>query len=305
MPTAAAFMALVALLGGAVGSFLNVVVYRLPAGHSIVRPRSYCPHCKTPIRAVHNLPVVGWLLLRGRCAACRAPISPRYPLVELLLAMLALALFHDFAGGPMQPSTLLERDFLLEVLGPFIAYFGFAAALCAVLFIDLEHFVIPNEISLPFIPLGVVASAVFGESVGVGWLDSLWGAAAGAGVLLVVLWGYAWLTGREGLGGGDWKLLAMIGAWLGWAGLPFVVLVGSLLGLTWALLFRRSFAVEELPPDPLEARSATSGAIASGETPKRFRHLAIPFGPFLAVAALLLLLFREEIRGLTRAVLQP
>ncbi len=299
-----AFAALVALLGAAIGSFLNVVIYRLPHGLSLVRPASRCPSCETPIKLRHNVPVFGWLLIGGKCAACRAPVSARYPLVELAMGLVALALFHDLAGGLLTPDALAGRDFLVDVLGPFSLYLVFAAALVAVTFIDLDWFLIPDAISLPGIPLGVAATYVAGHTIGLTWQDSIIGAAAGAGVIVAVILIYGWATGRQGMGGGDWKLLGLIGAWLGWQALPFVLFAGSMQGLLIALVFRRSFAVEELPDLPNEPGAdgtmAVSGGAGDGPDPggKSFGQLAIPFGPFLSLAALEYLLFRDEIRHL-------
>lgn len=318
--------AIVAMLGGAIGSFLNVVIYRMPVGRSIVKPRSSCPSCSTAIHPLHNIPVFGWLIVRGKCAACGVKLSLRYPLVEAALVLLALALFHDFAGGPLTVDTAASENFLLDVVAPFSLYFLFVAALIAVTFIDLDWFIIPDSITLPGIPLGVLAAFGAGHAIGVTWQDALIGAVAGAGVLIVVILAYSALTGREGMGGGDWKLLGFIGAWLGWEALPVVLLLGSLQGIVAAVALRRAFAVEELPPDPTEggaAPVAEEGAAdedeapeagveaedaAAGEPradPKSFGQLAIPFGPFLALGAVEFLLFRDEIRELITAYVAP
>jgi leader peptidase (prepilin peptidase)/N-methyltransferase len=293
------FAVLVFVLGASIGSFLNVVIYRLPAKLSVVRPASRCPSCETPIRARHNLPVLGWLALRGRCAACGVGISARYMLVELAMGVLALALFSDFAGGLLTADLMVSPDFLLDVVGPFILYLTFLAGLVAITFIDLDWFIIPDSLSLPAIPLGLLASFAAGHAVGVSWLDSLIGAGAGAGVILAIIVGYALVTGREGMGGGDWKLLGAIGAWLGWQGLPFVLFAASIQGIVLTLVLGRAFAVSELPPDP----AGESTAAAPPAEPARFGQLAIPFGPFLALAAIEYLLFREEIRGFLSAAL--
>ncbi|MCB9728768.1 MAG: prepilin peptidase [Deltaproteobacteria bacterium] len=304
-----AFAALVFILGASIGSFLNVVIYRLPAGLSIVRPASRCPACETPIRARHNVPVLGWLMLRGRCAACGVAISARYALVELAMGVLALALFADLSGGLLTAELLVSPDFLLDVAGPFVVYLTFLAGLVAITFIDLDWFIIPDGLSLPAIPLGLLASFAAGHAVGVTWVDSLIGAAAGAGVILAVILGYGLLTGREGMGGGDWKLLGAIGAWLGWQGLPFVLFAASIQGIALTLILGRAFAVSELPPDPagdLVAEPVPDPAAAAPDATAdatRFGQLAIPFGPFLALAAIEYLLFREEIRGFLASAL--
>ncbi len=304
-----AFLLLAAVLGGAVGSFLNVVAYRLPVGLSLVRPGSRCPVCETPIKARHNVPVLGWLLLRGRCASCGAPISARYPLVELAAAALSVALFVDAANGLPTAESLASGDLLADLLAPYLLYLVFASGLLAVALIDLDWFIIPDSMSLGGVVLGVATAVAAGPFVGITWQDSVIGALAGGGVLLGLLVGYGLLTGRAGLGGGDWKLLAAIGAYLGWQSLPLVLLAASLQGLLFALAFRRSFAVAELPPEPGEAAEAAvtadvDGAAGHGEGPdgegadaRPFTQLAVPFGPFLALGALEYLLFREPLQA--------
>ena len=287
------FAVAVFALGSAIGSFLNVVVYRLPHKQSIVRPGSRCPACETPIKARHNVPIFGWLWLRGRCASCEIPISPRYPLIELAMAALAVALFHTFSGGLLTVEAVASSGFLLEVIVPFGLYLAFVSALVAVTFIDLDWFIIPDAISLPGIPLGICAAAVAGSAVGITWQDALIGAAVGAGVIIVLILGYGAIRGRQGMGGGDWKLLGMIGAWLGWEALPFVLLLSSLQGILLVLLFGRAFAVDELPPEPGEGDEVSTEPAAEG-----VGQLAIPFGPFLSLAALEILYLRPEIDAL-------
>jgi len=208
------------------------------------------------------------------------------------MAMLAVGLFHSFTGGLLTVEAVASEAFLLEVIVPFSLYLVFVSALVAVTFIDLDHFIIPDVISLPGIPLGICAVAVAGAAVGVTWQDALIGAAVGAGVIIVLIYGYAAVTGREGMGGGDWKLLGMIGAWLGWQVLPLVLLLSSLQGILLALVFRRAFAVDQLPPLPGE-EDAPAEPVAEG-----VGQLAIPFGPFLSLAALEILYLRSEIDAL-------
>ena len=296
---------LVAIVGSAVGSFLNVVIYRVPAGLSIVRPASRCPSCETPIRPGHNIPILGWLLVRGRCASCEIPISPRYPLIELSMLLLTVALFHMFAGGLLTAEQVMSGEFMHQVMIPFLCYLPFVAALVVITFIDLDWFIIPDVISLPGIPLGVLTAWAAGEAIGIDWQAALIGAGVGAGILIAVILVYTWLTGREGMGGGDWKLLGFIGAWLGAEALPVVLLLGSLQGILLALVLQRRFAVEELPPEPGEGEALpiTTEPSGSEDGPKSFGQLAIPFGPFLALAALEYLLFRVEIRELLDAVI--
>src|SRR5262249_47275060 len=196
--------------GACIGSFLNVCIHRLPAEESIVRPRSRCPGCRTPISWYDNIPVLSWLLLRARCRTCGAPIAVRYPLVEATTGALAVAALLGFGLGTQA-----------------LVAFAFTAALLLVTFIDLDHFFIPDEVSLPGIALGVVVSVLPG---GIGLVDALAGAALGGGILWLVAWGYERLTGVEGMGLGDVKLLAMIGAFLGWQAVPAVLVIASITG---------------------------------------------------------------------------
>ena len=239
---------IVGISGLLLGSFLNVCIHRLPRDTSIVFPASHCPHCGTAIPPWLNIPVLSYLLLKGRCRSCEAAISPRYPLVELLTALLGLALYHRFGLTPL--------FFVLALL---------SAALIVVTFIDLEHQIIPDEITLTGIAVGF-ASSFF---LPVGWLASLLGILAGGGSLLLIAWGYERCTGTEGMGGGDVKLLAMLGAFLGWQSVPFIIFVSSLAG------------------------SAIGVAVMLAT--KRDRRLAIPFGPFLVIGALTYLFFGEQI----------
>ncbi len=229
---------LVGTLGAVVGSFLNVVIHRLPRGQSLVRPPSHCPSCGRRIRPWDNVPVVGFLVLRGRCRDCGAPISPRYPLVEALTAGLAVGLWARY--GPS---------------AQFGVYFVFLAGLVAVTFIDLDHKIIPDSLSLGGIAAGLAASWV----TGLGWAQSLLGAITGAGLLLAVALAYRGITGREGMGLGDVKLLGAIGAFLGWKAVLFTVFLSSVagagVGLAWMGLRGRDMRVE------------------------------IPYGPFLALGA--------------------
>ena len=247
-------LAVTFLLGAVIGSFLNVCIYRIPAGESVVTPRSRCPHCLTTIRWFHNLPIASWLLLKGRCAYCAAPFSVRYPLVEALTGLLFALFFYRFA---FHPATLVA--WLL------------AALLVTISFIDLDHQIIPDVISLPGIPLGFLCAFALPW---VSWQSSLLGILLGGGILLAIALGYEWLTGQEGMGLGDVKLLAMLGAFLGAAAvLPIIFLasiLGTLVGVPLMLITRAG------------------------------RKLAIPFGPFLAAAALLYLYFVAHIDPLAR-----
>ena len=227
-------------LGAIVGSFLNVVIYRLPREESIVRPRSSCPHCGILIRWWANIPILSWIGLRGRCYHCRAPISLRYPAVELLCAAVFTALFLVYGPG-------------LRL----VATWAVAAALIAAAFIDAEHKIIPNALTLPGIPLGL-AVAWLAPPPGV--LDALAGLLVAGGMLWGLSAVYEWRAGRVGLGFGDVKLVAMLGAFLGLEPVLSLLVLGSLLGLVQGLV----------------------GMLASGAG----RRTPIPFGPALAGAGL-------------------
>ena len=237
------------LFGLCLGSFLNVCIYRIPLNKSIVHPPSSCPHCGARISYYDNIPVISYLLLLGRCRKCKASVSLRYPLVEILMAVLSLALFIKFGQ---------HYQYFLFLL--------FAGTLLALSFIDLDHKILPDVLTLPGILAGWAVSFLPG---GIYWSDSLIGSAAGGGALYLVAYGYARITGREGLGGGDIKLLAMIGAWLGWKSLPLIVLMSSLSGAIIGSIF-----------------------ILVGGKGARTQ---IPFGPFLSLGALSYLFFGREI----------
>jgi leader peptidase (prepilin peptidase)/N-methyltransferase len=235
-------------IGLCVGSFLNVCIFRLPQGNSIVSPPSACPGCDTPIRWYDNLPLISYAILRGRCRKCKTAISIRYPFVELLTGLFALIVVLHF--GYRWAS---------------LVYFVFIAALLVITFIDIDHRIIPDVISLPGIPLGFVASF----ALPVTWTDSLFGVLLGGGSLLAIAWGYQLITGKDGMGGGDIKLLAMIGAVVGWQGVIFTIMASSLIGTIVGILLM----------------------IRAGKGMK----LAIPFGPFLAIGAILHVFFGPQI----------
>ncbi len=236
--------------GAIVGSFLNVVILRLPAeGESIIFPASRCPACMKHIPWHDNIPILSFILLKGRCRNCRTKISLQYPLVELAMALLSLALYWQFS--------------LSSLYG---IYFIFSAALLVIIFIDCRHQIIPDVISLPGIIIGLSVS-FFNPLVT--WQQSGLGLLLGGGTLYAVAGGYYLLTKREGMGGGDIKLLAMIGAFLGWQCLPFVIFGSSLLGTIIGL-----------------------GAMIKQ---KKGGKTVIPYGPFLSIAALLYLFFQARI----------
>jgi leader peptidase (prepilin peptidase)/N-methyltransferase len=279
----------VAVAGAAVGSFLNVVIARLPHGESIARPRSRCPRCGTPIAWYDNVPVLSWVLLRARCRRCGAPISWRYPLVELL----------GVAAGLL---ALERHGFTLAAL----AEFAFVAALVALAFIDLDTWLLPHAITWPLIAVGLLSAwAGLGpaESLGAALRGALVGFGAFAALSLVA----SRVLRREALGFGDVWLLAGIGAWLGVRALLPVVLLasvqGSVVGIALILLGRAQPGPGDPgttgPPEPLTPPSGADepGSPEPASTPAEARDAdreedwipprnAVPFGPFLAAAAL-------------------
>jgi leader peptidase (prepilin peptidase)/N-methyltransferase len=256
------------LFGAVVGSFLNVCIFRIPQGKSLISPLSYCPRCKSPIRAYDNIPILSYFTLGGKCRSCKAPISARYPLVEAMMAFLSVCLMLKFGLSPS-----------------FFISFVLIGALITVSFIDLDHRIIPDVISLPGMILGLLVS--FGKPAGhndflvrfvfktikgavnMATLDSLLGIFIGGGLLYAVAVLFFWITKREGMGGGDIKLLAMIGAFLGWSSTVFTILVSSLLGSLVGIVLM----------------------LVKGADSK----YAIPFGPFLSMGAVIYLFFGREI----------
>lgn len=275
--------------GAAWGSFFNVAIYRWPRGMSVVSPPSHCPGCGTRIRAWQNVPIIGWLALGGKATCCGMRISPRYPVVELLSAVLCVAIAQIWiVRAP--PETLL-LDATIET----VLYFVFAGGLLIATFVDLEWMEIPDEVSLPCAALGL-ASAPFRSVPGV------WSAAVGAGVAylavqLIFVWGYERVAGRRGMGEGDSKLLLMIGAFLGWKGALFSVVAGSLQGVVYAAL--ALLTGRKLTPD-IDER-IIDGEVIEGpqegeeEDAARIGLLKLPFGPFLALGALEYLLAGDAI----------
>lgn len=254
----------VAALGAIIGSFLNVVIHRVPREESIAFPASHCPSCAAPIKPYDNVPVLSWLALGGRCRACRAPISPRYPAVEALTAALFALTFWLRSG------LTLSLPFDLV----------FVAAVIALVFIDAEHMILPDVITLPGVLFALVARAVVPNLYGVGfvgaeypqmppWAISLAGAVLGAivggGFLWLVGWLWERLRGVEAMGLGDVKMMLMVGAFLGWPltvmTIFFGVLTGSVVGV--ALMLRRG---------------------------ERDMQMLLPFGIFLGLGALVSLL---------------
>jgi leader peptidase (prepilin peptidase)/N-methyltransferase len=284
------FAASVFMLGLVVGSFLNVVIYRLPiilerewraqaaeftptngppaaepavssgeplqAPFSLSVPRSACPACKAPIKAWQNIPVVSWLFLRGRCAACKTKISARYPLVELATALLSGWVAWHFGFGINAACAILVTWVLIALTG-----------------IDIDHQLLPDNITLPLMWAGLVAAVVIGpmsaEPLPVSPRDAIIGAMAGYLSLWLVFHAFRLATGKEGMGYGDFKLFAALGAWLGWKMLPLVILLaagtGAVLGISMILLRGRD------------------------------RAAPMPFGPYLAMAGWLAMMYGDSL----------
>jgi leader peptidase (prepilin peptidase)/N-methyltransferase len=266
-------MALCALiLGLLIGSFLNVVIYRLPKmllsdwqtqareilnlpaetsskTFNLILPNSSCPHCSHEIKSWENIPIISYLFLRGKCSACKAPISPRYPLIELSCGLLSAYIAWHF-GFTWQTGAMLVLTW----------------GLLAMSLIDADHQILPDALVLPLLWLGLIVNQ-FGLFTTPA--DALWGAIAGYLSLWSVYWLFKLVTGKEGMGYGDFKLLAMLGAWGGWQILPLTILLSSLVGAVLGLIM-------------LKLRNAETS------TP-------IPFGPYLAIAGWIALLWGEQI----------
>lgn len=257
MPLPATALAL--LVGLAIGSFLNVCIHRIPAGQSIVWPGSRCPTCAAPIAWYDNVPLVSWLRLGGRCRACHEPIAVRYPVVEALTGGLAVLSLARFGLTPWAGVA-----------------FAFSCAMLVVSIVDLDEGIIPDVISLPGILVGLGASALVPGGVGL-W-DAFAGACLGGGLLWAVAAAYQRAAGIEGLGFGDVKLLAMIGAFLGWQSIPAVLLIASITGSLGGIaivLSRRGRA---------RARRVL-WSLGPAALFRHFRRTPLPFGPFLALGA--------------------
>ncbi|MCZ4321111.1 prepilin peptidase [Pseudomonas anguilliseptica] len=267
-----AFVLCALMIGLLVGSFLNVVVYRLPkmmqrdwreqareilelpadpqtATFNLVLPNSSCPHCSHEIKPWENIPVISYLFLRGKCSSCKSPISLRYPLVELTCGLLSAFIAWHF-GFTWQAGAMLLLTW----------------GLLAMSLIDVDHQLLPDSLVLPLLWLGLIANS-FGLFASL--QDALWGAIAGYLSLWLVYWLFKLVTGKEGMGYGDFKLLAMLGAWGGWQVLPLTILLSSLVGAVLGLIMLRLRNAETSTP--------------------------IPFGPYLAIAGWIALLWGEQI----------
>lgn len=259
-------LSLAGIFGLVIGSFLNVVIHRLPvmmqqqwqqdapeapieAPFNLMQPASHCPHCQHRIRAWENIPVISYLLLRGRCSQCQAAIGVRYPLVELSAALLAIAAFAGL-GANFNALAITVFFWVLLVLS----------------LIDFDHQLLPDSLTLPLLWAGLLLNL---SNSFVPLTDAVIGAAAGYLSLWSLYWAFRLLTGKEGMGYGDFKLFAAFGAWFGWMALPLIILLASVVG-----------AITGLSLIALQGRD---------------RQLPIPFGPYLCAAALVYVFYGERL----------
>ena len=274
------FLGFVALLGLLVGSFINVIVYRLPImlerawqssearnelpteAFNLAVPRSHCPSCAQQLSAVENVPVVSFLFLRGRCRHCKSRISARYPLVEIAASVASILVAMSFG---FTASTL--------------AFLVFAWFLLALSLIDLDHHLLPDDLTLPLLWFGLLVSAFDLGLHGVSLFDAVIGTAGGYMTLWSLFWAFLLVTGKEGLGYGDFKLLAALGAWLGWQAILPVLLLSSLAGAATGLIL-----------------------IVFGG---RERSAPLPFGPFLAAAGFVMLIWGPQALALYGTLFAP
>ena len=267
------YLLLVTILGLLIGSFLNVVIHRLPImlerswqaeyadyfgntepgppvePYNLMVPRSACPHCGHAITALENIPIISWLWLRGRCRSCQAPISARYPLVELLTGLASLTIAWFFPVSAATFAALLLTWFLI-----------------AMTFIDLDKMLLPDQLTLPLLWLGLLLN-IGGMFTSLS--DAVIGAAAGYLILWSVYWGFKLLTGKEGMGYGDFKLLAAFGAWFGWQYLPLILIISSLVGAIFGITMIALRRHQQANP--------------------------MPFGPYLCMAGWIALLWGKNI----------
>jgi len=255
---------LAGLWGAIWGSFFNVCIARVPKGLSVVRPGSHCMACGIAVRPVDNIPILSYFLLRGRCRSCSARFSIRYALVELLTALVAAAIFWKFVAADPGGAVAVR-------LARFSLYFAFAGALVVLAFIDLDTKLLPDAITLPAIPIFFLSA--FGAH-DVPWLERAIGVAAGYLFVRLIADFYYYVLKREGMGLGDGKLLAVVGAVLGWKALPIVIFSGSFL-----------CALISIPLVLAARRRAPDAGDAGGEP--SLARVQVPFGPFLALGALI------------------
>lgn len=248
-PTLVLQIAFFFVLGALFGSFGNVIIYRLPEDLSVVKPRSRCRACKAQIRWYDNIPIASWFILRGKCRECKASFTFRYPLVEIITAVLFAATFAHYGW------TVTTAEYLI---------LQWALVVCT--FIDFDHMILPDEFTLSGIVIGLLGAAINPDR---GFLDALFGVLIGGGFLWFMAWLYFSLTENDGMGGGDIKLLAWLGAVLGYKAVPFVIVFSAVVGTVFglALSFRKESGLKT----------------------------AIPFGPYLAGAALVYIHFGSTI----------
>ncbi|MBC8414048.1 MAG: prepilin peptidase [Nitrospira sp.] len=247
------------ILGLLVGSFLNVCIYRIPEGLSIVSPGSRCGHCGVPVKFYDNIPLVSYVLLRGRCRHCATGYSPRYFLIELLTGLLY---------------TLVVYRFIFESPLVLLIYLVFVSALIVIFFIDIDHQIIPNSITLPGIPMAILAGSFvlpdpFNLAESLTWQNSVGGFLAGGGFFYTVAVVGRMILKKDAMGGGDIKMMAMVGGLLGWQGVIFTTFIGSLLGSIFGV------GIMIIKGREWSAR--------------------IPFGPYLAMGSLISLLWGGRI----------
>ena len=278
--------------GAVWGSFVNVVVYRVPREMSVVRPGSHCPACGKPIGMLDNVPIVSWLLLRGRARCCGAKISPRYVVLEAAAGLIGVAVLETIVM-PLPLETPL-----LHAANLFLAAFGLAMALMAAAFIDLEHMYLPDAITIGGTLLGIATPGLRGMN----WIDAL----LGAGIGFVAVWlpfvvGYKALRGRHGMGTGDAKLTMLAGAWFGWPGVVFAIFAGALHATVAAIIVLAVKGKIEEPESVVRDRQELQAAAAGGDEEARrlleidplgtapadgIMAARLPFGPFLCLAIL-------------------
>ncbi|HPU30832.1 MAG TPA: prepilin peptidase [Syntrophorhabdaceae bacterium] len=236
---------IILIFGAIVGSFLNVCIYRLPRDKSIIVPNSYCPDCKKPIKFYDNIPILSYIILRGRCRHCNAKISIRYPIIEFITALLFLFLFK---------TNGLSIEFFVMIF--------FVSLLVVISFIDLEFQIIPDVLSIGGLIIGLILS-FFRQNFG--FFDALFGVVLGGGVLFAIAFGYQLIRKIEGMGGGDIKLIGMIGAYCGIKGVIFTIITGSLFG-----------TIVGIPAMLIKGKDS---------------KYAIPFGPFLSLGAVMYIFY--------------
>jgi leader peptidase (prepilin peptidase)/N-methyltransferase len=269
------------LLGALFGSFANVCIARLPRGMSIVRPPSHCFACNAPVAWYDNIPIVSYLVLRGRCRRCGAAYSARYMFVEAATGLLFVATYH------LSVNLLFWYEPVPHRLARFCVYALYELTLVVITFIDLDEKKILDVITYPAIPVFFGLGQLIGD---LSWKDALAGVVVGYGVVRAIADGYYYLTKREGMGYGDGKLLAIIGALFGWRAVVFSLfggsLLGSVIGVGAIVIARRRARPEGAEPEAPLRRGAQAP----------LRQVELPFGPFLVAAALTYLFLQDQVR---------